>query len=198
MNAIERPRDAAFGAGHVAAAVIAAWIVYALIGGLDTIGRHFVVLGALRVVLFGALLAFALAVGAHTRRLGRVGLVVAGVGAAGYLLGAVGSVATDGWTYDVFADAAASPPWYAIVLGLSGILFALGTVLVGIAGRSGGRLAVAVILAGALFPAVLALSSVSHAAGHIIWLVPWMVLAAGLIAAPAERPGRALEPAQAR
>ncbi len=194
------PRAARFGAGHVAAAVIAAWIVYVLVGGLEGTGQHFLVLGALRVVLFGALLAFAVAAGAHAGRLGRAGLAIAAVGAAAYLFGGVGSVATDGWSFDVFAgDAELEPPWYAYVLGLSGILFALGTILVGIAGRSGGRLAVAVILAGALFPAVFALeSSLGFAGAHIVWLVPWMVVAAGLIATPADQRRRGLKPAPAR
>ena len=87
MNATQLPRAARFGAGHVAAAVIAAWIVYVLVGGLEGTGQHFVVLGALRVVLFGALLAFAVAVAAHTRRLGRAGLILAAIGAAAYLFG---------------------------------------------------------------------------------------------------------------
>lgn len=199
MNVTQLPRTARFGAGHVAAVVMAAWIVYVLVGGLEGTGQHFVVLGALRVVLFGALLAFALAVGAHAGRLGRAGLGIAAVGAAAYLFGGVGSVATDGWSFDVFADGELDPPWYAYVLGLSGILFAIGTILVGIAGRSGGRLAVAVILAGALFPAVFALeSSLGFAGAHIVWLVPWMVLAAGLIAISADRPRSGLKPAPVR
>ena len=189
MNVAHQPRTTRFGAGHVAAAVIAAWIVYVLVGGLEATGQHFVVLGALRVVLFGALLAFAVAVGAQAGRLGPAGLVLAAVGAAAYLFGGVGAVATDGWSLDIFAgEAELNPPWYAFVLGLSGILFAVGTLLVGIAGRSGGRLAIAVILAGAMFPLVFALQSpLGYAGAHIVWLVPWMVLAAGLIARPADR-----------
>ena len=200
MNVTQQPRAARFGAGHVAAAVIAAWIVYVLVGGLEGTGQHFVVLGALRVVLFGALLAFAVAVGANAGRLGRAGLAIAAVGAGAYLLGGVGAVATDGWSFDVFAgDGEFEPPWYAYVLGLSGILFALGTILVGIAGRSSGRLAVAVILAGALFPVVFALQEpLGFAGAHIVWLLPWMALAAGLIATPADRARPGLEPAAAR
>jgi len=200
MSVTPRPRAVPFSAGHVAAAVIAAWIVYVLVGGLEGTGQHFVVLGAVRVVLFAALLAFAVAVGAHAGRLGRAGLGIAAVGATAYLLGGVGSVATDGWSYDVFAGPGElDPPWYAYVLGLSGILFAVGTILVGMAGRSGGRLAVAVILAGALFPAVFALeSTLGFAGAHIVWLVPWMVVAAGLIAGPVDRPRSGLNPVPAR
>lgn len=198
MNVTHEPRASRFGAGHVALAVIAAWIVYVLVGGLEGTGQHFVVLGALRVVLFGALLAFAVAVGANAGRLGRAGLAIAAVGAGAYLLGGVGAVGTDGWSFDVFAgDGEFEPPWYAYVLGLSGILFALGTILVGIAGRSSGRLSVAVILAGALFPVVFALQEpLGFAGAHIVWLVPWMVLAAGLIAGPADRTAPALAPAR--
>ncbi len=201
MNVTQGPRATRFGAGHVAAAVIAAWIVYVLVGGLEGTGQHFVVLGALRIVLFAALLAFAVTVGANAGRLGRAGLAVAAVGATAYLLGGIGSVATDGWSFDVFAgDGAFEPPWYAYVIGLSGALFALGTIVVGIAGRSSGRLSVAVILAGALFPAVFALQEpLGFAGAHIVWLVPWMVLAAGLIAGTARRssaPGLQAAPAR--
>ena len=164
---------------------------------MEGTGQHFVVLGALRVVLFGALLAFAVTVAAHTRapRTGRARH--RRVGAAAYLFGGVGAVATDGWSFDVFAgDGEFEPPWYAYVIGLSGILFAVGTILVGIAGRSGGRLAVAVILAGVMFPAVFALQSpLGFAGAHIVWLLPWTVLAAGLIAASAGRPSPGLRPA---
>ncbi len=181
----ERPRSAQIGAGHVAVAALAAWAIFVLVGGLDGIGRHFVILGALRIVLFGALLAFAVSVGAHTHRLGRAGLIVAGVGAVAYLAGGVGSVVTDGWSYDVFAsDSAVETPWYAYVMGLTGIIFALGTLLVGIAGRrsGGGRLAVAVILAGALFPALFVLQPLGHTVGHMVYFAPWMALAIGLTA----------------
>ena len=93
---------------------------------------------------------------------------------------------------------AVDPPWYAYVLGLSGAAFAIGTILVGIAGRSAGRLAAAVILGGAMFPVVFALEApLGHAGAHLVWLIPWMVLAAGLIAMPADRAGRGLDPAPA-
>lgn len=199
MNLTHAPHAPRFGAGHVAVAVIAAWIAYVLVGGLEGTGQHFVVLGALRVVLFGALLAFALAVGARSKRLGRAGLTIAAVGAGAYFLGGVGAVATDGWSFDVFGDGDFQPPWYAYVLGLSGILFALGTALVGIAGRSAGRIAVAAILAGALFPAVFALQEpLGFAGAHIVWLLPWIALSVGLIIQPAGRRSLGLEPAAAR
>jgi len=200
MSIVESPREAGFGAGHVAAAAIAAFAVYAVVGGLEGTGRSFVVLGALRIVLFGALLGFALAVGAQERRLGRVGLAIAGTGAVCYLLGGIGSVATDGWSYDVFGDGNEDAiPWYAVVIGLSGILFALGTVLVGIAGRRAGRLATAVILAGILFPVVFALQdALGHAGAHLVWLAAWMAVAVGLIAIEGHGSGRRLDAARAR
>ena len=84
------------------------------------------------------------------------------------------------WSYDVFAETAATePPWYAYVLGLTGILFALSTVLVGIAGRAAGWLAAAVVVAGASFPLAFALGDT---AGHVAWLVPWLVVAVALAA----------------
>ena len=184
MEAIEGRATTRIGAGHVAAAAIAVFVVYVLVGGLEGTGRHFVELGALRIVLFGALLAFAQGSRASGRRLGRAGLVVAGLGAVTFLAGAAGAVATDGWSYDVFDPSldGVDPPWYAYVLGAGGILFALGTLLVGIAGRTGNRLAFAVIAAGAAFPLVFVLESPLGAAGaHAIWLAPWMVLALGLV-----------------
>lgn len=183
MEAIEGRANTRIGVGHVAAAAIAVFVVYALVGGLEATGRHLVELGALRVVLFGALLAFAQGSGAGGRRLGRAGLVVAAVTAVTYLAGAIGAVATDGWSYDPFNPSLerVDPPWYAYVIGASAFLFALGTLLVGIAGRTGNRLAVAVILAGAFFPLVFVLESVLGAAGaHAVWLAPWMVLSVGL------------------
>lgn len=200
MNVTERPPATSFGAGHIAAAAIAALVVYALVGGIEGSSRDFVVLGALRIVLFAALLAFALAVEAHAQRLGRIGLGIAAVGAVSYLAAGIGAVATDGWSFEAFAtDNEIEPPWYGYMLGLGWMLFAVGTVLVGIAGRSGGRLAVAVILGGILFPVVFALEpSLGFAGAHIVWLVPWMALAAGLIAAPTDAPKREVKPAQAR
>ena len=186
MEAISRPTPVRVGAGHVAAAAIAAFVVYVFVGGLEGTGRHFLELGALRVVLFGALFAFALGSGAHARRSGRAGLVIAGVAAVGFVAGAVGAVATDGWSYDIFGSSEVEAPWYAYVIGASGILFAVGTLLVGIAGRAGSRVAVFVIAAGAMFPLVFILEAPLGAAGaHAVWLVPWMAVAIGLIRAPA-------------
>lgn len=67
----------------------------------------------------------------------------------------------------------------------SALLFALGTVLVGIAGRSAGRLGVATILAGACYPLVFVLQmpfgEVTGAViGHLVWVSAWLALAVGL------------------
>ena len=185
----ERPATR-IGVGHVAAAAIAVFVVYALVGGLEGTGRHFVELGALRIVLFGTLLAFAQGSGASARRLGRAGLALAGLTAVTYLAGGIGAVATDGWSYDVLdPDVEGDPPWYAYVIGASAILFTLGTLFVGIAGRAGGRMAVAVILAGVLFPIVfVAESALGFAGAHTVWLIPWMVLAVGLVRGAETRP----------
>ncbi|MDQ4025099.1 MAG: hypothetical protein M3217_06375 [Actinomycetota bacterium] len=186
MEAIEGRPTTRIGAGHVAAAAIAVFVVYALVGGLKGTGRHFVELGAMRIVLFGALLAFAQGNGASARRLGRAGLVIAGMTAVTYLAGGIGAVATDGWSYDVLDPSVeGDPPWYAYVIGASAMLFALGTLLVGIAGRAGSRLAVAVILAGAMFPLVFVLeSALGFAGAHALWLAPWMALSVGLAGGP--------------
>jgi hypothetical protein len=179
--------------GKVAGAVIGSFMVYALIVGLEGTGRHFVEIGGLRMVLFAALLAFARASGALARRSGRFGVGLAGVAAVAFLGGGIGAVLTDGWSFDVFAADAGDPPWYAYVIGASGILFALATVLVGAAGRSAGRLSTAVILGGATFPLAFALGPT---AGHVAWLVPWMILAVGLargMAADSARAGRLVE-----
>ncbi|HEV2755126.1 MAG TPA: hypothetical protein VG318_05040 [Actinomycetota bacterium] len=183
MEAIEGRPTARIGAGHVATAAIAVFVVYALVGGLKGTGRHFVELGALRIVLFGALLAFAQGSGAGARRLGRTGLVMAGITAVTFLAGAFGAVATDGWSYDIFDPSLEGDeaPWYAYVIGASGILFALGTLLVGIAAWGRSRLAVAAILAGAMFPLVFILETPLGAAGaHSVWLAPWMLLSVGV------------------
>lgn len=65
------------------------------------------------------------------------------------------------------AGAPADPPWYDFVIGLSGLLFAVSTILVGIAGRRAGHLASAAIVAGVSFPLVFALGDTC---GHIAWL----------------------------
>ena len=133
-------------------------------------------------MLFGALLAFARAAGAGERRLGRAGLAAAAAGALLFFAGGIGAAATDGWTFEVFAPEQADyTPWYVIVLGLSGLLFAVGTALVGVAGRSAGRLAIAAILAGVMFPAIFVLQdSLGDGPAHLVWLAPWMVLALGV------------------
>lgn len=166
--------------GQLVAAVIGAYIVYVLIVRLEGNGRHFVELGVLRLVLFAALLSFARWSGATARRLGKFGTGLAGVCAVTFVAGAIGAVVTDGWSYDVFDPALdeEEAPWYAYVIGLSGILFALGTVLTGIAGRAAGRLAAVAVVAGATFPLVFAMGD--DTLGHVVWFVPWLVLAVGL------------------
>ncbi len=166
---------------RMAAAVIGAYIVYILIVGLEATGRHFLELGVMRVVLFGALLSFARWSGAVGRTLGKFAIGMNGLAAVGFVCGAIGAIVTDGWSYDVFGPGTpADPPWYAYVIGLSGVLFAVSTIVVGIAGRSAGRLAAAAIVAGVSFPLVFALGDT---AGHVAWLVPWLVLSVGLIRA---------------
>lgn len=178
MNVIERPRAATSGVGYLASAVIVAWVGFALIDRLEPNGRHLLVLGALRVVLFGALLAFAVKVGATTSRLGRSALAAAAAGAAVNLVGGVGAVLTDGLSYNPFATGASAPapPWYVYLVLIGALLFALGTVLVGVAGRRGGWLAVAVILAGVLYVVAVPLG----AYGHLVWIAAWFALALGL------------------
>lgn len=166
-------------------AAIAAFVVYILIVGLEGTGRHFLELGVLRVVLFVALWSFARSSGARDRRLGKAALAVNGAMALGYVGGAIGAIATDGWSYDVFGPTApAEPPWYAYIIGLTGILFALSTVLVGIAGRAAGRLAAVVVVAGASFPLAIVLGDTT---GHVAWLVPWLVVAGALAGRHASR-----------
>lgn len=172
--------------GQVAAAVILAWVVFALVADLEGTGRHLLVLGALRVVLFATLLAFAVHVSATGSRLARIGLAVAGVMAAMNLLGGAGAVVTDGWSYNPFADTStAAPPWYAYVIGASGILFAVGTVLVGVAARKAGWLSATVVAAGLVFPFVYILQvplgeTQGALVGLLVWMATWLALAIGL------------------
>lgn len=164
---------------RVAAAVIGAYIVYILIVGLEGTGLHFLELGALRVVLFGALLVFARRSGALMRRLGRFAIGLNGLAAIAYVGGGIGSIVADGWSYDIFAaGASVEVPWYAFVLGLSGLLFAVSTILVGVGGRSAGRLSTAVLVAGLSFPLVFILDDT---VGHVAWLATWLVLAVGIV-----------------
>lgn len=176
------------GAAHVAVAAIAAWFVLVLVDGLSPGGRSFVVLGAMRVVLFGLLLAFALSSGAAAGRLGRAALVLAGIAAGGYLFGGVGAVATDGWSYNPFSEenAELAPPWYAYVLLASGMLFAIATVLVGVAGRARRPLWLGLVAAGVLYPAVFALQGPLGATtgvlvGHVLWLGVWLAVAVAMV-----------------
>lgn len=185
MYAKDERSESELGPERMAAAVIGAFIVYILIVGLEATGRHFLELGVMRVVLFGALLSFGRWSGALGRRLGKFAIGMNGLAAVGFVCGAIGAIVTDGWSYDVFGPGTpADPPWYAYVIGLSGILFAVSTIVVGIAGRSVGRLAAAAIVAGVSFPLVFALGDT---AGHVVWLVPWFLLSVGLIWARSQR-----------
>lgn len=172
--------------GRVVSAVIAAWVVLVVVGGLESVGRHFVLLGVLRLALFAALAGLALTVAAPSGRLGRLGLAAAAIGAAANLIGGVGSVVTDGWSHDPFgAGADASPPWYAYVIGLSAVIFAVGSILTGIAARSAGWLAVAAVLGGVLYPMAFVMQGLyghdpGDLLGHLIWIAPWLVLSLGL------------------
>ncbi len=176
MNLTDESRSTSTAVGYVLAAVIAAWVVFALLDELEPNGRHLLVLGALRIVMLGALLAFAAKVGADATRLGRFALGTAALGALVNLAGGVGAAVTDGWSFNPFAPGGpAEPPWYAYLVMAGAMLFALGTILVGIAGRRGGWLAVAVILGGILYAAAAA-----DAYGHLVWVAPWFALALGL------------------
>ncbi len=173
--------------GRMVAAVIAAWIILVVAGGLESVGRHFVILGVLRIALFAALVALVVKAGhRHQSRFGVIGLGVAAVGVVANLIGGVGSVVTDGWNYNPFAPgAAASPPWYAFVIGLSAFLFALGSVLTGIAARSAGWLAVAAVFGGLLYPMAVVMQELyghdpGDLLGHLIWIAPWLLLTLGL------------------
>jgi hypothetical protein len=174
------PRDV----GRVVAVVIAAWVAVIVVGGLESIGRHFLILGVLRLALFAALLGLAWV--APRSRLGRLGLIAAAVGAGANLVGGVGSVFTDGWTHDPFGpDAAASPPWYAYVIGLSAFIFAVGSVLTGIAARAAGWPAVMAVLGGVLYPMTFVMQGLyghdpGDLLGHLVWIAPWLALALGL------------------
>jgi hypothetical protein len=107
---------------------------------------------------------------------------VAAVGATFNSVGAVGSVVMDGWTFDPFSTGGeartGSELWYAFVIGLSSFVFAIGTTLVGIAGRPLGWLRISAILAGVLYLVAIPLGT----PGHYIWIAPWIALAAGLVA----------------
>ena len=176
MNITEEPRTATTSVGYVLAAVIAAWVVFGLLDELEPNGRHLLVLGALRIVMLGALLAFAAKVGADSTRFGRFALGSAALGAVVNLVGGIGAVVTDGWSFDPFGPGGpAEPPWYAYLVLAGAMVFTLGTILVGIAGRRGGWLAVVVILGGILYAAF-----PLGAYGPVIWVASWFVLALGL------------------
>ncbi len=138
------------------------------------------------MALLVALLGFAAAFVAPGSRLRRWALAVATIGAVANLAGGVGSVVTDGWSYDPFGPGAGDPPWYAFVIGLSAFLFAVGSVLTGIAGRAGGWLAVAAALGGVLYPMAFVMQGIyghdpGDLLGHLIWIAPWLALTLGLM-----------------
>jgi hypothetical protein len=183
-------------AARVLLAVAAAWLIWAVVDTLEPVGRHFLGLGALRIAMLAALVGFALASGARDRRLGRIGLALVACMAVLNIGGAVGAVATDGWSHNPFDTGAdVEPPWYAYVIGASAILFALGTALVGVAGR-GHRLWVPVVLAGVVYLPAVAVSQESPLAGHLIWVAAWVAVALGL--AGLREPARAQELAPSR
>ncbi|HWL50051.1 MAG TPA: hypothetical protein VNT92_09245 [Acidimicrobiia bacterium] len=182
---MERDRRAVM-IGRVVTAVIAGWIIFVVVGGLQPVGRHFLILGVLRLALLAALIGLALSTSTHRSRLGKAGLGIAAVGAVANLAGGVGSVVTDGWNYDPFGPGAdASPPWYAFVIGLSAGLFALASILTGIAARSAGWLALTAVVGGVLYPATILMQGIyghdpGDLIGHLIWIAPWFVLGLGL------------------
>lgn len=186
LDTQERTRSAS-GIGRAVLAVTAAWVVLVVVGGLEPIGRHFLILGVLRVALLAALLGFAATYVPRSSWLGRLGLGAAAVGAAANLIGGVGSVVVDGWTHNPFGPGTEEMPgsWYPYVIGLSAFVFALGSVLAGIAGRSGGWLAVAAVLGGVLYPMAFVMQGLfghdpGDLLGHLIWIAPWVALTLGL------------------
>ena len=174
--------------GQLAAVTIIGWVAFALLADLEPNGLHLLVLGGLRVVLFATLLAFASWSNATSSRLGRFGLGLAAVTAVGGLVGGVGAVVTDGWGYNPFLDTLPlSTPWYAYVIGASVLLFAVGTIVVGLAGRAAGWPALAAVAAGAGYFATVALqaplgATTGAVVGHLIWIAAWLALALGLMA----------------
>ncbi|MDQ3548939.1 MAG: hypothetical protein M3439_08980 [Chloroflexota bacterium] len=110
-----------------------AFLVYLLVAGLDTIGRHMLVISLVRLSFLAGLIAFAASV-RRSEGLFRVGLLLAAASAALNMAGAFAWVVTDGWSYNAFdTDGTGFPPWYAFMIGGSAFLFALGTILTGIA-----------------------------------------------------------------
>jgi len=151
-----------------------AFLAYILAFGLDTTGRHLFVLSLARLAFLAGLGAFLLTTGL-SGGLARTGFGLAAAGALLNLAGAVGHVATDGWSYNPFDGQRATAPWYAYVIGISALLFFIGTVVVAIAAlRStvARPLAVAVLLAGVSF----LLAGPFVVPGHFVWTVAWVAL----------------------
>ena len=87
------------------------------------------------------------------------------------------------------------------MIGLSAFLFAVGTIITGIVGRSAGWLAVAAVLGGVLYPMTFVMQGVlgsdpGDLVGHLIWIVPWVALTFGLSRSSRPRPGGERWPAR--
>lgn len=171
-------------AAVVLLAACALWVAYAVLGDFDTIGRHFIALAVLRVAMLALLFAIARTASARSSGLGRTGLALAAAGAALFLVGALGAVATDGWNFNPLGTAAEARSdaslWYAYAIGMGFFLFTIGVVLVGIAARSVGWPAAVLILTAVVHVA----SSPWPLAAHLLWVTGWMVVAGALAAMP--------------
>ena len=152
------------------------FLIYILLAGLDTTGRHLFVISLARLGFAAGLIA-AVATFRPAGTMARAGLWLAMVAAVLNLVGAVGHVVTDGWAYNPFDDDTTDDtPWYAFVIGATGVLFGIGTVLVGITAlrsRVPRDVAVAILLGGILVVVALGLAAI----GHALWTLPWLAVA---------------------
>lgn len=146
------------------------FLAYVLLYGLGTVGYHLVVLGLLRWLLMPALVAL------HRRlgfpQLSAWGVGLAAGGAVATLVGALTLVVLDGWAFDPFAAAGASPPPYVFVIGTGAMGFAAGTVLAGLAALRRGSwiVGLSALLAGLLYLPAIPLAAV----GHLAWIAAWI------------------------
>ena len=153
-----------------------AFLVYIGVAGLGTTGQHLFVISLARL---GFLVGLG-AIVAASRRQSRLlygGFTLAVVAAVFNLVGAISHIAIDGWAFDPFSGAlaAAQPPVYSMIIGLTAVLFALGTILVAIGllrQKASTRLAWVTLFAGVLYAVAIPLAAL----GHIIWTIPWLVL----------------------
>lgn len=108
----------------------------------------------------------------RTRVLHAWGVGLAAGGAVATLVGALTLVVLDGWAFDPFAAAGASPPPYAFVIGIGAMGFAAGTVLVGLAALRRGSwiVGLSALLAGVLYLPAIPLAAV----GHLAWIAAWI------------------------